>query len=307
MITIFAGGPGLHHNFLRFTLDYLSRQTPKITKFPFDHSGASHNTKEIEFSKKFNLIMGTNIVDTNIDNCISIEADDLLYYQRASLSREGSKNIDLHDTKNFNSWHKWNNHYVENIYKTHSINSQDRLPKFIIRDSVKKGFLDIKNCGLYKHNQNILQQVKKLPKFFILPVSSFFNLDLYTIQLKKIDTQFNLDLDLDLLPNLYNIFYKKNNVLQSHSVVYKILDAVKNEVDLSIPRLDVFQEGFIYAELEKNNNFIIMPLIDNFFGNTGSIIQYLKYYPEHYKAMNPNLPTFNNIPNPYFLHRQKTK
>jgi len=30
-------------------------------------------------------------------------------------------------------------------------------------------------------------------------------------------------------------------------------------------------------------------------------------YPEHYKAMNPNLPKFNGIDNPFFLHRQKTK
>ena len=50
-----------------------------------------------------------------------------------------------------------------------------------------------------------------------------------------------------------------------------------------------------------------MPLIDNFFKNTNEIINYIKFYPEHYKAMNPNLPMFNNMPNPFFLHRQNSK
>ena len=50
-----------------------------------------------------------------------------------------------------------------------------------------------------------------------------------------------------------------------------------------------------------------MPLSESFFKNTDEIMEYIKYYPEHYKAMNPNLPIFNNIPNPFFLHRQETK
>ena len=34
-------------------------------------------------------------------------------------------------------------------------------------------------------------------------------------------------------------------------------------------------------------------------------MDYLKYYPEHYKAMNPNLPKFNGIPNPFYLWNLK--
>lgn len=309
IITVFASGPGLHHNFLRFSLDYLSKQTPPITSFPFTDSGTSHNNKNIEFSKKFNAINWDEVVDQNINNCIGIEANDLLYYQRCGLARAGAKEkaIDLHNLENFNSWHCWNADYVKKIYDVYNINQQDRLPKFIIRDSIKKGFLDIENNSLYKNNQNIIQQIKKLSDSYIIPVTSFFSLNSYQTELTKISKQFDLDLDLKLLPELYNMFHKKNNILQSHSIVFKILESIEKTVELDIPKLDVFQEGFIYAELEKNNDFIIMPLTDNFFTNTSEIIQYLKYYPDHYKAMNPNLPTFNNIPNPFFLYRQKTK
>jgi hypothetical protein len=48
-----------------------------------------------------------------------------------------------------------------------------------------------------------------------------------------------------------------------------------------------------------------MPMTDRFFSDSQEIIDYLKYYPQHYKAMNPNLPTFNGIPNPFYLWNLK--
>jgi hypothetical protein len=48
-------------------------------------------------------------------------------------------------------------------------------------------------------------------------------------------------------------------------------------------------------------------LTNKFFLNTDEILEYVENFPNHYKAMNPNLPIFNNIPNPFFLHRQKNK
>ena len=48
-----------------------------------------------------------------------------------------------------------------------------------------------------------------------------------------------------------------------------------------------------------------MPLVNNFFQNTKDILEYITYYPKHYKAMNPNLPTFNGIPNPFYLANLK--
>jgi hypothetical protein len=307
MITIHSSGPGLHHNFLRFTLDYLSQLTPDLKQFPFDDTGCSHNDKGITFSKKFNLIMGQDIVDKNIKSCISFNPDDLLYYERVSLSREGSRNNDLYNLKNFNSWQPWNKDYVEQIYQFYNINKDEKIPKFILRDSIKKGYLNPKNTGLYKNTQKIINQIKELPNYFIVPVTAFFSFDSYKNELKKIDEKFNLELDLNELPILYKTFYEKNYVLKTHNIVFEILEAVKKQLNFKIPALDVFQEGYIYAELEKNNDFIIMPLIDNFFKNTNEIINYIKFYPEHYKAMNPNLPMFNNIPNPFFLHRQNNK
>ena len=71
---------------------------------------------------------------------------------------------------------------------------------------------------------------------------------------------------------------------------FKILDAVKKEVSLHISKLDVFQEGYIYAELEKEYRTTLMPLINNFFESTRDINDYVKKFPNCYKNSNPNLP-----------------
>ena len=65
------------------------------------------------------------------------------------------------------------------------------------------------------------------------------------------------------------------------------------------------QEAYLYAKLEEENDYVIMPLVNNFFQNTKDILEYITYYPKHYKAMNPNLPTFNGIPNPFYLANLK--
>jgi hypothetical protein len=80
---------------------------------------------------------------------------------------------------------------------------------------------------------------------------------------------------------------------------------LESNLDTSLADLDVATEGFLYAELEKNNDFIQMPLTNRFFRDTAEINQFIEHYPGHYKAMNPNMPKFNGIPNPYYLKKDK--
>ena len=302
MLHIISSGPGLHHNFLRFTLDYLDKDTPHIDKFPFDYSGASHNV--IKYSKKYILPKTSITLEPSIKNCVGIEADDLLYFERVSFAREGSANIDIKNLNNFDTWHHWNNDTIKEIREFYNIQDIDKLPNFIVRDFYKMSYLDPVNKGLYRYNQGIIQQVRERD-CKIIPVSSFFTYDAYEKCLRDIANKFQLNLDYALLPVLYQEFYERNTQLQEHHIVQEILDSVEGKKIMAIPRLDVFQEAFIYAELEKQNDFIVMPLLNNFYQNTSEIIEYIKNYPEHYKAMNPNMPKYNGIPNPYHLAKLK--
>jgi len=99
----------------------------------------------------------------------------------------------------------------------------------------------------------------------------------------------------------------KNLVLQTHKHTDIVLNVVKEEINIAVPTLDVIQQAYVYAQLEMKYDFVVMPMTDHFFDTTEEILNYVKMYPEHYKAMNPNLPKFNGIDNPFFVYRQKTK
>jgi hypothetical protein len=99
----------------------------------------------------------------------------------------------------------------------------------------------------------------------------------------------------------------RNKILQTHKNTQIALDAISNKKDIAIPPLDIIQEAWVYAQLEKKYDFVIMPMTEDFFKTTKEIADYITLYPQHYKAMNPNLPKFNNIDNPFFLHRQNNK
>lgn len=307
MISVVACGPGLHTHFLHFTFDYLDKSTPELKTLPFDKTGIAHGPVDyskkyrIEHQKKMDLF--SDEFSENIGDCVGVEADDILYYERVGLSREGGKNHDLKNLENYNNWHSWNNHAVEKIYSLYKISKHKKIPRFILRDFVKLGHLDPDTHGLTVYNKNVLDVVKK-ENCVIIPVSAFFTFEQFLMNLKKVEKKFNLDFNFGLLPNLYKKFVENNKVLQTHKIVFDILKAIQQNKKITIPELDVWQEAFIYAELEKNYDFIKMPLVDQFFQHTQQIIDYVTYYPQHYKSMNPNLPVFGEKPNPFF-NRQK--
>ncbi len=82
----------------------------------------------------------------------------------------------------------------------------------------------------------------------------------------------------------------------------------KNNKNSECVDLDLVEQGYLYAWLEKTYDFLQAPLTRKFFTNTKEINEYVTYYPKHYKAMNPNLPMFNNIANPFYLwNKNKTE
>lgn len=299
LLTI-VGQPGLHHNFLRYILDRASGLTPEINQLPFKSSGTSHG--DVKYSDSIKIIQNRSVNENDIGPFVLCVADDLLYFERASMSREGDRNNNLKHFEQFKDWQPWNNHYVDKIRQKYKLEKDAHIPKFIIRDSIKKGYLDLKSNGLILENNRLVNSVKntKTDNYFF-PVSSFFTLQSLQNELTKLNLKYKLKLDLNKITDVYDAFVKSNKILQTHSIVDTILEAVTSKKNILIPELDVFQEGYLYAKLEQNNDFILMPMINNFFINTQDIIEYIEYYPEEYKAMNPNLPTFNGIPNPYYL------
>jgi hypothetical protein len=299
--------PGMHHNFLRYVLDSCSTITPPLSELPFTETGTSH--KKLNYSDTFKLLEPDYIRPIREQGqgpFVLCVADDLLYFERSCVSREGDRNNDLLKSHNFINWQPWNKHYVDAIIEDYKLEKNKTIPKFILRDSIKKSYLDLKNKGYFLQNQKLVDSVNNTgTDNYFFPVSSFFTLEKFIKELTKLNDKYHLQLSFEDVPYVYSQFAERNQILKNHFVVYEIITAIKNKENIQIPDLDVFQEGYIYAELEKSNDFILMPMINNFYTNTREIIEYLQHYPDHYKAMNPNLPTFNNIPNPFYLWNLK--
>jgi len=303
---------GCHGHYLQYLIDCLSKKTPAITELPFDNLGNSH--LKLNYSGYVCFIDGKEYYNKNFkgSNIIKIiYSDDILYYERVAMSRAGNANRDLHNLHlDISFMEIYNKEFYEKIKKLYNVSSNN-VPKFILRDAYKMGFLDWENQGsVISSKENIAwinSNLKNNNDLYFFEVNKFFSLQSITNELKIISERFDLNLNLEELESIHIEFMKRNKILNTQKYTEQVLDAVSNNRSMKIPDLDIIQQAYIYAKIEKNNDFITMPMTENFFIDTQEIIDYIKYYPEHYKAMNPNLPIFNNIPNPFFLHRQKTK
>ena len=258
--------PGMHHNFLRYVLDSCSRITPPLSTLPFTETGTSH--KALNYSGKFEVIKPDHsqpISEQGQGPFILCVADDILYFERISISREGDRNNDLEKSHNFIDWQPWNKHYVDAIIEDYKLEKNKPIPKFILRDSIKKSYLDLKNKGSLLENQGLVDSVNNTDTDnYFFPVSSFFTLEKFVKELTKLDNKYNLQLNFENIPQIYSQFAERNEILKNHFVVDEIITAIKNKENMQIPDLDVFQEGYIYAELEKSNDFILMPMTNKF-------------------------------------------
>jgi hypothetical protein len=304
---------GCHGHYLTYLIDRLSNRTPKIEQLPFNKLGNSHNDINYSGFAEFIDVLAheenKSLKDTNIIKCTY--PNDILYYERVAMCRAGDANRDLHNLhQDISFMETYNKGFYEKIKKIYNLSSNS-VPKFILRDAYKMGFLNPSSQGSVVSSKQdigwINENIKDTNNLYFFEVNKFFSLQSITAELNIIDKRFNLNLDLQELEYVHTEFMKNNKILSTQQRTEQVLDAVYGNKNIEIPELDILQQAYVYAKLEENNNFITMPMTETFFTNTQQIIDYINYYPQHYKAMNPNLPMFNNIPNPFFLHRQNNR
>jgi hypothetical protein len=305
--------PGFHGNYLRYFLDRFSELTPAIIKSPFVASGNSHSN-EITYSQLIRIYHPDRegykfINETKPHIFITIEEKDLLYLYRCLHTRQVEE-IDKPDIRikienekvSFSPYlEKLYSKKIQNLYNYNS-NNKLIIPKFIFRDLIKLNFLNIKEDEVLQDN---LAFKKKAPNnTFFLPISSFWKFDDFFKNLEKINARFNLQLKLDQeAKDLHQEFLNRRKDYNTKDRIKTIIDCIKKRENYDLSNLDVFEEGYLSAWIESNFKFKIIPNINSFFKDINELLEYLDWYPQHYQAMNPNLPTFNGIPNPFYLHK----
>jgi len=315
---VFQGGT--FGNFLKFFLDKFSKLTPDIEFTPFTDTGTSHKIKTEQYSgliqRYHPSFINDNVGEVNLPVCIILPntEKDFLYLKTAQWFRVADRKIlpdHLWNRKILENMNSSLKNAVDNICSLYNISLEDDyIPKFIVRDWYKLEFLEDITTTFNYHWFKTLKEhsffVKQKTHHF--PLDGFFDFDLFVKNITELDSVFGLQLDFDRITEMQDIFmqgYNLDILRQQASMTSDIIKNLSNNDNMLITDLDVSFEGFIYAHIEKNYRFTTAPLTNYFFKDTNELKSYVKTYPDHYKAMNPLLPTFNGIPNPFYLYAKK--
>lgn len=296
---------GTHGNFLRYVLDRFSSLTPKLEGLPFSDHGVSHES--LSYSGKISRYH-PNKTSPHFDRTdqphilITVEPEDILLLERWATTR--TENLDvMGDNIKLNSLFLESFNWQKRFLEVYNIDvSKESIPRFILRDFYKLSFLDIKKNGFITFDK--LLRNTKPTNSYLFPVSSFWDKSKFLHELGKLDRKFSLGLDLSDL-SVHDIFLSKLDHLKTRHRVLETIQNIKERIVTDTRELDTVEQAYLSAWIEKNHDFVTVPLTNTFFNTTGEILDWLDNYPQHYKAMNPNLPFFGNKPNPFHLWNSK--
>ena len=194
--------------------------------------------------------------------------------------------------------------YGEKFKMLYNIDIKNKnVPIVLLRDFLKILFLSKENTFLTKSNET-RKNINE--KTYCLNLSDIWDSDRFLAKMQEASDMLGLDLELGQeAKELHQKFLTKRKTHDSWNRVFEVIESIKNNVNMDCTQLDLVEQGYLYAWIEKNYDFIQTPITRSFFRDTNEIIEYVKNYPNHYKAMNPNLPTFNSIPNPFYLWNKK--
>lgn len=299
---VFNGGT--FGNFLKFFLDKFSKLTPDIVVNPFNRTGTSHRLPKAEYSgliQRYHLsFINDNEGKLDLPICIILPSTKkhYLFLKKAQLYRRTKEDqmISPNDLwqKPIGEIKKKLPDFVSAITKLYAIKENSYssfIPKFIVRDWYKLEFLmDLKETYSYKAYELIKKhKFFERQNVFHLDLETFFDWDSFLKNIEVLDNKFKLDLDFARQTEMKNLFDKGiglDSIRQECNMAEKVLERQNH---FSFESLDVTTEAFIYAEFEKSNPDIQMPLTNRFFKDTEEIRQFIDYYPNWYRTKNPNL------------------
>ena len=311
---------GSHGAFLRYFIDRFSSHTPEITQSPFMSNGTSHN-KDIKYSDRvrrwgFDDEHGT--YDFKLQYAdephlfVLIDEPAILHLARHNFFRpddhEWTATYMEPDPANgrVEVNPKFVRHYKDNFKNIYRIDlEQDNiLPFAVVRDFLKMMFLNPDHNQWLTTSKNSI--TKANDKTYFINLSEIWQTDLFMEKMKYIDKKLSLGLNLGQEAiDLHQQFLTKRFNHSTWNRANDMIHAIKNEIRVNCEELDLVEQAFINAWIEKNHKFVTTPFTREFFKDTFEIIEYITNFPDHYKAMNPNLQSFNGKPNPFYLWNKK--
>jgi len=313
---------GSHGAFLKFFIDKFSTLTPEIKNSPFLDNGTSHNLS-VKYSGKverFTFEDGNGVPKNNYEFerkgephiLVTLDEESLMNYTRLQFTRSSDHEFTSHgfvvNDHGVEAHDSFKNFYRDKFLELYDVDlrTKHHIPTSLIRDFMKLNFLDTGRNRAFSNSKKTLKNVDA--NTVCIKLSEIWTTQSFMTKMSEINDRFDLHLVLnDEAVTLHKEFLQRRKNNDTWDRAYKILDCIKNKKSMSCLGLDLVEQGFIYAWLEKNYDYIQTPFTRNFFSDTDEIQEYVTYFPAFYKAMNPNLPKFNGIANPFYLWTNKNK
>lgn len=288
--------PGTFGNCLRWMFDRFSEGSSfKDIDSPWDEYNRVHGFTKHLFSKKF--LRGHQTDDRNNSPdpmadkvVISFKTKDLLFIERCGFYRNPGMEkepqryeqiIGLADQS-----------FVKTSFGDVSSN------KSVAKEIYKIKFHNI-DKNIWWRNMNEFIADKKHHHF---DMHSFWDQDLLAGELKKVSEKYNLNFDISekVLKTVVEKI-KNSHVVITKDRAHQVLDSIQSKNNMQCNSLDILEQAYIEAELEKIHDSVIFPYGTNWFADTYQINDFLDTYPTYLKHMNPRLPWYNNMKNPFYL------
>jgi hypothetical protein len=293
---------GTFGNFLRYFLERFSTKTPDIAGNPFTDTGTSHAFRNEDFSgliqKYHQSFINDNEGNTDLPICLIAPSTGkhYLYLKKSHLFRVGDHKISPDDLwkKAIGDMPAILKSYAQAIMKLYDIKDTAHfswIPKFIVRDWYKLEFLqDLEGTHNYRWFDTFkTHSFWEEQKVFHLDLETFFDWDAFVENITELDDMFGLALDFDRQAEMKEIFDRGLSLDVIRQECNLVEDVLANRSDLRLDQLDVATEAFIYAETERANPDIQMPLTNRFFRDAEEIRQFIEHFPNWYRRSNPNL------------------
>jgi hypothetical protein len=182
--------------------------------------------------------------------------------------------------------------------------------KFVIESFRSSGHSEmvakeIKKIAFHADENIWMKEYKKFEQnssIYQFNIRYLFNHNTLGEELHKISKCFNLKLEIDEI-FLKNIVDKIITIepVPTLDRCNQVLEAITNKKNITCENLDIIEQAWIEVLLEKKHDSLLFPFGTNWFSNTDQINEFIDRYPSYLKHMNPRLPWYNHIKNPFYL------
>jgi hypothetical protein len=170
--------------------------------------------------------------------------------------------------------------------------------KSVAKELVKIQFHDMTNHAWW----NSMNEFMTDEDHHHFDLCSLWDQTLLNTELMKASDRYELELEIDQKV-IHNVVekIKETYPVRTKDRAHQVLDAIESNHNIDCEELDILEQAYIEAELEKKHDCVIFPYGTSWFTDTAQINEFIDTYPAYLKHMNPRLPWYNNIKNPFYL------